>query len=76
MKFCFGDIVVIDGNLIGVVVKCWTNRTYDVYVRVTNAIISYKETDMERYMVRHKYLDEEELQYQRNAIERGEQNDG
>ena len=69
MKFCFGDIVVIDGNLIGVVVKCWTNRTYDVYVRVTNAIISYKETDMERYMVRHKYLDEEDLQYQRNAIE-------
>lgn len=69
MKFCFGDIVVIDGNLIGVVVKCWTNRTYDVYVRVTNAIISYKETEMERYMVRHKYLDEEELQYQRNAIE-------
>ena len=69
MKFCFGDIVVIDGNLIGVVVKCWTNRTYDVYVRVTNAITSYKETEMERYMVRHKYLDEEELQYQRNAIE-------
>ena len=69
MKFCFGDIVVIDGNLIGVVVKCWTNRTYDVYVRVTNAIVSYKETEMERYMVRHKYLDEEELQYQRNAIE-------
>lgn len=69
MKFCFGDIVVIDGNLIGVVVKCWTSRTYDVYVRVTNTICSYKETEMERYMVRHKYLDEEELQYQRNAIE-------
>ena len=69
MKFCFGDIVVIDGNLIGVVVKCWTNRTYDVYVRMANAIVSYKETEMERYMVRHKYLDEEELQYQRNAIE-------
>ena len=69
MKFCFGDIVVIDGNLIGVVVKCWTNRTYDVYVRMANAIVSYKETEMERYMVRHKYLDKEELQYQRNAIE-------
>ena len=69
MKFCFGDIVVIDRNLIGVVVKCWTNRTYDVYVRMANAIVSYKETEMERYMVRHKYLDEEELQYQRNAIE-------
>ena len=23
MKFCFGDIVVVEGNLIGVVVKSW-----------------------------------------------------
>lgn len=69
MKFCFGDIVVVDGNYIGVVVKCWTNRTYDVYVRMYDIIKSYKEIDMERYMVRHKYLDEEELQYQRNAID-------
>ena len=68
MKFCFGDIVVVDGNYIGVVVKCWIDKTYDVYVRMYDTIKSYKEIDMERYMVRHKYLDEEELQYQRNAI--------
>jgi len=23
MKFCFGDIVVVEGNLVGVVVKSW-----------------------------------------------------
>ena len=25
MKFCFGDIVVVEGNLRGVVVKAWIN---------------------------------------------------
>jgi hypothetical protein len=32
MKFCFGDIVVVEDNLIGVVVKCWTDKTYEIYV--------------------------------------------
>lgn len=69
MKYCFGDIVVVDGNLIGVVVKSWQNGTHDVYVRMVNRIVEYKESEMQRYMVRHKYLDEEELVYQRNAVE-------
>ena len=70
MKFCFGDIVVVEGNLIGVVVKSWAGReiTHEVYVREFNAIREYKEADMERYMVRHKYLDEDEMYYQKNAI--------
>ena len=68
MKFAFGDIVVVEGELIGVVVKCWTNRTYEVYVRVFRGIKEYKEDEIERYMVRHKYLSDEELQWQRNAI--------
>ena len=67
MKFCFGDIVVVEGNLIGVVVKSWTNLSHDVYVREFNGIKSYAEQDMERYMVRHKYLDDEEMEYQNNA---------
>ena len=39
MKFCFGDIVVVEGNLIGVVVKSWcrslmgAEENHDVYVR-------------------------------------------
>ena len=71
MKFCFGDIVVVEENLIGVVVKSWCslNKTeHEVYVRYFNEIRSYKENQIQRYMVRHKYLSEEEIEYQKNAI--------
>lgn len=75
MKFCFGDIVVVEGNLIGVVVKSWITyskggeiRNYDVYVRMKNAIKNYREEEIERYMVRHKYLDDDEMYWQRNAV--------
>lgn len=69
MKFCFGDIVVVEGGLIGVVVKSWGKsflgkpRNYDVYVRSWNIIQNYDEEDIERYMVRHKELTKEELEY-------------
>jgi len=67
MKYCFGDIVVVENFMIGVVVKSWENGTHDVYVRLANAIVTYKESEMQRYMVRHKYLSDEELIFQRNA---------
>lgn len=57
MKFCFGDIVVVEGGLIGVVVKSWGKsflgkpRNYDVYVRSWNIIQNYDEEDIERYML-------------------------
>lgn len=78
MKFCFGDIVVVCGNLIGVVVKSWIRHIsgergavheYEVYVRVSCGIKVFREDDMERYMVRPKYLDQEEMEWQRNAVE-------
>lgn len=72
LKFCFGDIVVIESNLIGVVVKSWISDDaivkHDVYVRYLNSIKTYSEEMMERYMVRHKYLSDEELVYQDNAV--------
>lgn len=75
MKFCFGDIVVVEGKLIGVVVKSWITyskgkkiHNYDVYVRMKNGIHNYREEEMERYMVRHKYLNEEELEYQQDMV--------
>lgn len=76
MKFCFGDIVVVEKNLIGVVVRDWIKSTYDnklvphheVYVRYFNEIRDYSEESMERYMVRHKYLDGNEIIYQSNAV--------
>ena len=72
MKYTFGDIVVVDKINIGVIVKCWIlsdkNYNYDVYVRMYNEIKNYKEDEIERYMVRHKYLSDEEKVYQFNAI--------
>lgn len=75
MKFCFGDIVVVDDGMIGVVVKSWCKSlqgkedSHDVYVRMYNGIKTYPESEMQRYMVRHKYLFEEEEEYQKNAVE-------
>lgn len=72
MNLCFGDIVVIENDLIGVIVKSWNNDSsgisHDVYVRSFNKIVNYPESDINRYMVRHKQLNEEELCYQSNAI--------
>lgn len=71
MKFCFGDIVVVENNLIGVIVKCWAyfngGYNYDVYVRNFNNIKNYKEDYIQRYMVIPKYLNEEEMEYQREV---------
>lgn len=72
MKFLFGDIVVIEENLIGVIVKSWERMNgddkgsyyYEVYVRNFNSINEYDEDEIERYRVRHKELDEDELYYQ------------
>lgn len=72
MKFLFGDIVVVEDCLIGVIVKSWqskiygivTGNHYDVYVRSYNAIKEYNEEDVERYKVRHKELNDEEMYYQ------------
>ena len=68
MKFLFGDIVVVEKSLVGVIVKSWESnkrgRYYEVYVRNYNKIVEYDERDIERYKVRHKELNEEEMYYQ------------
>lgn len=67
-KFLFGDIVVVEDYLIGVIVKSWHSSVrgyyYEVYVRNYNKIKEYDEKDIERYRVRHKELNEEEMYYQ------------
>lgn len=72
MNYTFGDIVVVEGELIGVIVKCWCSSnggySYEVYVRMYNTIKTYKENEIQRYLVRHKYLSEEEKEYQYCAI--------
>lgn len=66
-EFLFGDIVVVDDNQIGVIVKSWEDRLgfyHEVYVRSYNCIKKYREEEIERYRVRHKYLSEEEVEWQ------------
>jgi len=66
-KFLFGDIVVINHNHVGVILKTWkTNNKfdYDIFDRMTSQIENHEEDDIDRYRVRHKYLDEDELSYQ------------
>lgn len=72
MKFCFGDIVVVHKDQIGVVVKSWYkpvsgHHEHDVYIRLTDQIETIPEQYIQRYMVRHKYLDEDELVWQANS---------
>jgi len=74
MKYTFGDIVVVEGDFIGVIVKSWATSLkgkppyHEVYVRSWNVIKDYSEDEIERYLVRHKYLSEEEKEYQSNAV--------
>jgi hypothetical protein len=68
-EFLFSDVVVINKYDIGVIVKTWEdvkNNTYnyDVYNRMTSKIEEYREENIKRYRVRHKYLNEEEYEYQ------------
>ncbi len=58
----FGDIVIVKKNLVGIVVKCWDNKVYEVYVRSFNMIVEYHENQMKKY-IHHKELTEDSLSY-------------
>lgn len=70
--YLFGDIVVVDYDKIGVIVKTWkalgagndNKISYDVYVREYNGIREYLEKHVARYRVRHKYVDSKEIELQ------------
>ena len=50
MSFTFGNVVVVNKKEIGVIVKCWDDDTYEVYVRNYNGICSYKACDIQHYV--------------------------
>ena len=76
MKYCRGDRVVIEGNLLGTIVEEWIHQSqdgstkpfYKVYVDYFREIREYDEEFMNRCLIRHKYLSGEELVWQDNAI--------
>ncbi len=62
MKFNFGNIVVVDGDSIGVIVKSWSDQTHEVYIRVNNGIKTYHESTIQHFIF-SKYLSEEERSF-------------
>lgn len=73
-QLAFGDIVVVETDQIGVIVKIWRKDNhdnppkYEVYVRNHRAVREYYEPDVDRYLVRHKELDEDEIEWQYNGV--------
>lgn len=54
-KFQFSNVVVVEGNLIGVIVKTWGASCgreihYEVYVRSYNRIYEYDEKDIKHFV--------------------------
>ncbi len=65
-KFQFGNVVVVDDDQIGVIVKSWGGMgkpySHDVYVRGYNGIREYSEDDI-RHFIYSKHLSDEELTF-------------
>ena len=62
-KFQFSNVVVVDGNLIGVILKTWNASSrrdthYDVYVCYYNEIREYEECEI-KHFVYDKVLEED-----------------
>jgi hypothetical protein len=62
MKFQFGNVVVVDDDQIGVIVKSWEDNTHDVYIRSYNATREYKEEDI-RHFIYSKTLTSDECEF-------------
>lgn len=67
-QFQFGNIVVVEEDQIGVIVKTWgggirdDKYNYDVYVRNYNGIRNYSESDIDHF-VYSKTLSEDEIRF-------------
>jgi len=63
MKFQFGNVVVVPGDLIGCIVKSWSNDTHDVYVRSLNRIVEFHESEIKHYVFSKELTEEEKAFY-------------
>jgi hypothetical protein len=62
ISFQFGNVVVVEGDQIGVIVKSWADNSHDVYVRSFNSIQTYRAMDIRHY-VYSKELTVEEAEF-------------
>lgn len=68
-KFQFSNVVVVNSDQIGVIVKTWKNSPtrkpgyhYEVYVRSENRILDYDESEIKHYIF-NKELSEDEREW-------------
>ena len=50
MSFQFSNVVIVDRDKVGVIVKSWGDGTYDVYVRSYNNVTEYEEKDISHFV--------------------------
>jgi hypothetical protein len=64
-KFQFSNVVVVDGDNIGVIIKTWSGKdgyNYDVYRRYFHDIKNYEESDI-KHFIYSKELRNDEMDY-------------
>ncbi len=66
-KFQFGNVVVVDRDQIGVIVKSWgttsAGYSHDVYVRSYNGVSTYLEIEIKHFVYSKELTEEEENFY-------------
>ena len=65
-RFQFGNVVVVNGEDIGVIVKTWETQggySHDVYVRYFNEIRNYMETDIKHFIYSKELTEDERAFY-------------
>lgn len=63
MKFQFSNVVIVDGDSIGVIVKSWADNTHDVYIRYHSLIKTYPENQIKHYVFSKELLDDQKEFY-------------
>jgi hypothetical protein len=67
-KFQFGNVVVVDKNQIGLIVKTWENTcgsfTYEIYVRSYNGIHEYTENGINHFVYSKELSEDEKELYE------------
>lgn len=63
-NFQFGNVVVIDNDQIGLIVKSWADNTHDVYVRSYNRIQTYDAKYIQHFIYSKELSDDEREFYE------------
>jgi hypothetical protein len=61
-KFQFSNVVVVDDDQVGVIVKSWDGRkgyNHDVYVRGYNGVKNYEEAEIKHFIYSKTLLPDE-----------------